>query len=306
MGLDDPNSYAVPAALVEQEGETCVEWRTADGERFSAPFFSEALSRFRYAGLPTFRTPLSALERHAAAPDALIFHVSRCGSTLATRMLGAAADHLTVSEPPVIDQILRETPAATDEQRVAWLRGVMAALARSQAEPARRMFVKLDAWHLFELPLLRRAFPGVPMLFLYRDPLEVLVSIAKIPSLMSLRGTVPTALLGLTAAEYDALPHRGVPAVVQGALYRTALAHRDLLIAIAYPDLIETLPRLEAFAFTPEEQATMRAATSVHAKSPEEAFAPDAARKQTEAPPDVRAAAERWARPDYDRWLAAL
>ena len=47
------------------------------------------------------------------------------------------------------------------------------------AQPRRgeqALFVKLDSWHTLALPLFRRAFPSVPWVFLYRDPVEVPVS----------------------------------------------------------------------------------------------------------------------------------
>ena len=45
---------------------------------------------------------------------------------------------------------------------------VVAALGQPQHPEERALFLKLDAWHTLELPLLQRAFPGVPWVFLYR------------------------------------------------------------------------------------------------------------------------------------------
>ncbi|ATQ41581.1 hypothetical protein [Caulobacter mirabilis] len=293
--------YAAPSRLTQGE----VEWRAGDGGRFTEPFFEETLARWRRAGGAAWTTPPSALEADEADPAALIFHVSRCGSTLATRMLGAPAHHLAVSEAPVVDDILRRTPDAPETRKIAWLRGAMAAFARSQTRPPERLFVKLDAWHLFELPLLRRAFPAAPTLFIYRDPLEVLVSLSRMPSLMTVRDTVDPARLGLTEDERNRLSRDELAAAVQGALYRTALDHREALIGIGYPELVDALPRLPALGLTPEERAVMRAAATADAKSPDQDFTPDTARKRAEAPTEVREAAERWARVDYREWLRA-
>ena len=43
-------------------------------------------------------------------------------------------------------------------------------------------FVKFDCWHTLDLPLIRQAFPRVPWVFVYRDPVEVLVSQMTKPS----------------------------------------------------------------------------------------------------------------------------
>ena len=40
----------------------------------------------------------------------------------------------------------------------------------------RDYFVKFDSWNTLDLALIRRAFPDVPWIFLYRDPVEVIVS----------------------------------------------------------------------------------------------------------------------------------
>ena len=67
----------------------------------------------------------------------------------------------------------------SDEQRSAWLRGWMraAGLPRSGEK---RLFEKFDAWHSFDLPFLRRAFPETPWIFLHRNPVEV-IDYAELP-----------------------------------------------------------------------------------------------------------------------------
>jgi hypothetical protein len=52
---------------------------------------------------------------------------------------------------------------------------MVAALGQARAGET-RLFLKLDCWHMRDLPLFRRAFPNTPWVFLYRDPVEVLVS----------------------------------------------------------------------------------------------------------------------------------
>lgn len=299
-------TWAVPSRLIDTAGGLAVEWRISDGGRFAEPFFEETLTRLRRAGRGTLQTSLPTLDAGGAEPAALIFHVSRCGSTLLTRMLAALPEHLVVSEAPIIDDILRRTPEADDDQRIAWLRGAAGAFVRSQAEPPARLIVKLDCWHIFQLPLLRRAFPRTPFLFVHRDPVEVLVSLMAMPSVTLIRDTVTPAQLGLSAAERDGLSREAHAAAILGAFFREAAAHRAALTAIAYRDLPEAaLTALPGVAFRAEEQARMRAAALQDAKAPGQAFVPDAERKRREASPEMLAAAERWAAPAYEHWLAS-
>lgn len=298
--------FAAPGGLVDGADGPLVAWREGDGGRFIEPFFEEMLTRWRRAGGASWMTPLSALETDGADPAALIFHVSRCGSTLLARMLAALPGHLVISEAPILDDLLRRTPAADDGQRIAWLRGAMAAFVRSQAAPPARLIVKLDCWHIFQLPLLRRAFPRTPCLFVHRDPIEVLVSLMAMPSVTLIRDTVTPAQLGLSEAERNGLSREAHAAAILGAFFREALAHRGELTAIGYRELPEAaLTALSGVAFTVEEQALMRAAALQNAKAPEELFTPDTERKRREASPELLAAAARWALPAYERWLAA-
>lgn len=302
-GLND--AFAVPSGLVVEAGGLAVEWRGGDGQRFTEPFFEQTLTRLRRKGAALRTTPLLALETEGADPAALIFHVSRCGSTLLARMLAALPGHLVVSEAPIVDDVLRRTPDADDTQRVIWLRGLTGAFIRAQAEPPQRLIVKLDCWHIFQLPLLRRAFPTTPFLFVHRDPVEVLVSLMAMPSVTLIRDTVTPAQLGISEAARNQLSREEHAAAILGAFLREASAHRAELTALDYRDLPEAAPTaLPGVVFTAEEQTLMRMAALRDAKFPDQPFAPDAERKRRNASPDVLAAAERWALPAYERWLA--
>jgi hypothetical protein len=289
--------HALPARIVDTPDGPRVEWIEGDGERFAEPFFEETLRRAKRGGGAVTTTGLEALDGDAA-PDALVFHVSRCGSTLASQMLAAVPEHLAVSEAPVIDDILRLD--VDQARRIALLRGAMAAFARSQAQAPGKLFVKLDCWHLFQLPLMRRAFPDTPMLLVWRDPLEVLVSLMRMPSQTLIRGVVTPGQLGISEAARDALIREENAAAILGAFFREAAARRAWLTSVAYPDLPGALPG--ALPFDAETTAVMLAAAGRDSKSPGQAFTPDAARKRAEATPAMLAALERWTTPHFERW----
>lgn len=296
--------YDVPARLNLDGPEPLVEWRGGDGGRFAEPFFEHTLHRYRREGGALTTTPPAALEADAAQPAALIFHVSRCGSTLVSRMLAAVPEHLSVSEAPIFDDLLRKDADASDEQRIRRLRGAAAAMIASQAERPGRLFVKLDCWHIFHLPLLRRAFPEAALLFLHRDPVEVAVSLMRQPSMTLVRDVVTPAQLGLTVRARDDLTRAEIPAAVLGAFFREAAAHRGALTSVPYADLPgAVLDRIPGVAFTDAERALMLAAAGQDSKSPERAFAPDAADKRQEADRAVLDAITRLTEPHYRRWL---
>jgi hypothetical protein len=112
-----PHSLAgfLPWRIVRDSGAPQIEWIFGDGARFTEPFLDDTLARLRFAHPAANtraarpRTPLDALR--AMPPGAplagLIFHVSRCGSTLVAQMLAALPHHIVASEPPILDDLLR-------------------------------------------------------------------------------------------------------------------------------------------------------------------------------------------------------
>jgi hypothetical protein len=307
----------LPFRLDPDAGEPLVEWIATDGSRLTEPFFEQTLARLR-CGSPAnsrdrrLRTPLSALcDVEPGVPlAALIFHVSRCGSTLLTQMLAALSRNVVVSEPQIIDEILqlnRRTPEVTDGDRIAWLRGAVNALGQRPADGGERLFVKLSSWHIFSLPLIRRAFPGVPMLFVFRSPLEVVVSLMRMPSLSIVRDIVTSGELGLTVPVRDALSPEENAAAVIGAHFRAAVEHRDVLIPVAYEQLPEIVWKgIPGCSFTDDERASLQKAALFDAKNPDRHFTRDTAAKRGGASPAILASVERWAEPHYARWLSVL
>lgn len=304
-------SGEIPFRLVPG-AEPRVSWLASDGARYTEPFFDDTLRRLRRApanrGRDLRATPLAELAAlRGPEPDAIIFHVSRCGSTLLAQMLAAVPHHTVLAEPPLADEILRlprVRPHTTDAERIAWLRGAVAALARPHAATSRRLFVKLDCWHLFEVPLVRRAFPRTPLLFLHRHPVEVLASLMRQPSLTLVRDTVRPEQMGLTREARDALPPVEHAAAILGAFFRTARENREALHVVDYDRLPafvwEAMP---GCVFDAAERALLAAAAGRDAKNPGAAFRPDSARKRAEAPPALLAAAERWTLPHYAAFL---
>lgn len=301
-----------PHRLIPGE-EWQVEWLQADDLRYTEPFFDETLRRWRR--LPANReaprrlTPLRELAAGTGpAPDVIIFHVSRCGSTLLAQMLAALPHHTVLAEPPLFDEVLRlprSRPATADAERVALLRGTVAALAQPHAATSRRLFVKLDSWHIFELPLVRRAFSRTPFLFLHRHPVEVLASLMRQTSVTLIRDTVRPEQMGLTREQRDALAPVEHAAAILGAFFRIAREHRSDLQSVDYTQLPafvwEAMP---GCTFDDAERAALIEASRRDAKNPGATFQPDSARKRAEAPPDLLAAAARWTLPHYEAFLA--
>lgn len=284
-------------------GSAGIDWLHFAGEPLDRPFFEEACARVAYRPFNRlFRrhTPLDNFVDEAPEPpnrpDGFIFHMSRCGSTLVSRMLGAPERYGSVSEASPIDQMVQLPgifPDTPHDTHVAALRAIVSAYG--QGSPA-RWFVKLDSWHTAALPLFRQAFPDVPWIFLHRDPVEVIVSQLRMRGQQTVPGLAPAALLGL-GPQHGALKPAEFIAHVLDRTCRAVLDHWSLGggLLVDYRELPEALFTriLPHFGVPPDAAAgaAMDIASRQDAKAPEKRFVPDAARKQREAQPEAGAAA---------------
>jgi hypothetical protein len=309
-GSQWPPRHWLPVGVVTQSDGVFVDWLRFGPEPLTEPFFEQSIrsALFRpFNRMFRYRMTLGdfiADARHQQTlgsglpPRGFIFHMSRCGSTLVTRMLAALTKNIVISEAAPIDgavQLGRMADSA--DLNIEILRAMILAFTRPRAGNERHAFFKLDCWHALSLPLFERAFPNTPWLFLYRDPVEVMVS------QMRERGTqmVP-AFLSLAEFGIDGsgIPDDDYCAQVLGRICTAAadrLAARGSRgLAINYRELPDALPHRilphVGVVYSPAELETMRRVTRYDAKLPQMKFASDGADKQQSASSALRAATE--------------
>jgi GNAT superfamily N-acetyltransferase len=289
----------LPIHLVARDGTPWVEWFDASSSRLREPFFVEAYqdAERRHRADPDRRWVrrgslaqlLDEAERAPGlAPSGFVLHMSRCGSTLLSQMLATDRENLVLSEPPALDQVLRNwwSRPVAEEEWLRTVRAVLSVLGRPR-HGERRLFVKLDAWHTTMLPLLLRAFPGTPWVFLARDPVEVLVSQERVPSAFIVPGGAPAPAFGLDLLDAARQSHGEYAVSVLAAICRTArscLEHGGKIIA--YEDLPGALGDVLAHFDVPvddERLAAMSAASLWNAKFPTQPFLPDGPAKRADA-----------------------
>lgn len=304
----------VPYGIDWSADPPCVLWCRLGERRFAEPFFEETLQAALddpFALVFQHRTPLDALRDFAPPafgpePTGFVFHLSRCGSTLVSQMLAALPSSVVLSEPAVLDALLRALHGRADGDAIAWLRGLVGALGRPRAGAGGPLFVKLDSWHVHALPLLRRAFPAVPWIFLSRDPLEVLVSHRRQRGAQMIPGVLTPATAGLDLAAAAAMEEGAYAARVLARFYEAArdgvalgggrLVHYDEL-----PGAVEgAIAAHFGLSWTDGERARVREVARRDAKDPSRRFTPDAQAKRAEATARERELCDAIARPAYD------
>jgi hypothetical protein len=131
-------------------------------------------------------------------PAGFLFHVSRCGSTLATQMFAALERTVVVAEAPAIDHVIQaqlDRPHLSAVEHAQWLRWIVAALGQRRTGRETHYIVKLDSWHIHDLPLIRAAFPETPWIFLERESAEVEASQERSPGMHGAPGAMDPRIL---------------------------------------------------------------------------------------------------------------
>jgi hypothetical protein len=200
----------IPFRIKKASLDLLCEWLYLGEKEFTEPFFDETISACRYANSNNrpFRS-VSDLETmtkwakdlNAVPPTAILFHVSRCGSTLLSQLLSIDKKHIVLSEVPFFDEILRLPLQQEAIDRAAAENYWQAALSfygQQRFAGQQRLFIKADSWHLHFYEQYRNLFPNVPFFLLYRHPLQVLHSQQKQRGIQSVPGMIEPELFGFT------------------------------------------------------------------------------------------------------------
>jgi hypothetical protein len=287
----------LPAHIAGEGEAALVEWVFFGERRLLEPFYEaslRAVSLSPFNRLLGFRTRLAELPAtDSPAPAGLIFHMSRCGSTLVAQMLAASARNVVVSEASPIDAVVRLGAVGLEPGQHARLLRAMVGTAGRASAGETRLFVKLDSWHARALPLFRRAFPSTPWVFLIREPAEVLASHGRLPGLQA-TGLLTADDVGV-AWRYEA-SHAENTAAALAAICEAAEAACSAGggLVVNYDELptaawTRVLPHFGVHPLA-AEVAAMVAVAGRDAKQPGSPFTPDTDAKRAAATKPVRAA----------------
>ncbi|MCE3251962.1 MAG: sulfotransferase family protein [Cellvibrio sp.] len=164
-----------------QPKQQLVNWLLPVGPA-TEPFQDETIVRYRQLLFNQIIQPCSSLPsaqqqgEHLTPvkPAGFIFHLSRCGSTLVSGCISELETTCVFSESPLLTELLLDKNLSPDE-----LQSGLCALINLQAAvfPDRpQMIIKWNAWDIFRWELIREIYPQVPVIFLVRDPVEILAS----------------------------------------------------------------------------------------------------------------------------------
>ncbi|MNF39357.1 hypothetical protein D3C84_203250 [compost metagenome] len=314
MNMSEDLHGWLPIRVWRRDGEWRVDWCWFSEQPLTRPFFRDDVDlALRLPFNQAFRreTPLAALLDWQAAspglaPDALIFHASRCGSTLLAQLLASSERNIVLSEPPPLDSLLRAHFIDPDAaaQQPGWVRALLSAYGQRRRGSEERLVIKLDAWNVFEAPLLSGLYPATPRIFLYRDPLEIVVSQLRQPGLHSVPGLLGPSALDFSEDEARAMSpldfaSRSIGRILEQGL---ELCRRHGGLPVNYNELPDALWERLAPLFDVRETEVprLRQLAAFDAKQPAMWFSADSQRKREAADDRVREAVDRWARAAYE------
>ncbi len=111
----------------------------------------------------------------ALSPAGFIFHVGRCGSTLLAKVLSSLDRHIVIKEAEPVQQLLGvEFEDVFKNTRARYFQSLLNIYGHRRLPEHERFFAKFSSNHVKRLEMIRGLYPGVPWLFLYRNPYEII------------------------------------------------------------------------------------------------------------------------------------
>ena len=207
----------IPYKTYEEAGELYCKWLFVGNKTFTEPFFDETIAKCK--SLPQNSTLKQCISHsilltewspsiETIAPSAIIFHVSRCKSTLLSQLLGIDAENIILAEVPILDEILRWGFNNKIEDKILlYLQSAISFYGAKRISTQQRLFIKTDSWHIHFYHQYRKLYPTIPFIFLYRNPEEVIRSHQKLRGMHAVPGLIEPAIFGIdhSAINYNDL-----------------------------------------------------------------------------------------------------
>ena len=228
-----------------------VDWADLSAERFVEPFFDQTVARWSTGprAQPLVRTGLDALlaldTEPSLDPSGLIFHFSRCGSTLVSRLLSTLPGLVVIAEPSPLNALLGLDPSRVDGATlVQVVRLLVRALGRRRHGDEQHLVLKCTSWNVRRQEILTAAFPGTSWAWVQRDPAQVVASLLARPPGWLGFGVPPaqTALrFGIDPASVPGMPRAEFAARALAAMLFSASAGPPRRICIDHAELPEAV-----------------------------------------------------------------
>ena len=291
----------IPYKLSFNEGQPCCEWLNTGDKEFTEPFFDETISRCRQFNNHNHKSissidvlPQWSNEIESVEPSAFIFHVSRCGSTLATQLLALDRTNIVLSEVPFFDELLRSGKNISPQL----LKDAIAFYAPVKND-RKRLFIKTDSWHILFYKQIRELYPQTPFILLYRRPDEVVRSQQQRRCMHAIPALIESALFGFDENEVHQMNMDEYIGAVLEKYFQAFIniMEKDALaIPMSYHEgpvaMVEKIADISGAPISSADMEKIKSRAMYHAKYPDQVFAEEA--MHDPVPDFCRAAYEKY------------
>lgn len=281
----------IPCKLKTEGEDAFCQWLYLGDKLFAEPFFDQTISKCKSLKENSQRyrsaSAVSTLTDWAPAlttlnPSAIIFHVSRCGSTLLSQLLAQNADNIALSEVPFFDDLLRWGFRNNSVQKVLPVLKAAIAFYGIKRNNEQHLFIKADSWHIHFYEAYRDLFPDVPIILLYRRPDEVIRSHQKQSGMHAVQGVIEPSLFGfdnsifqMSLDEYRAKVLEGYynsfAAILEQDKNSFAFDYKEGMVNIIHQVMV-----LCNIPVTEEQSKLIKERSTRHSKFPGQAFSEEA------------------------------
>lgn len=293
--MDGPQSVLknwVPEKILIEDEELIFKCLYSGNFPFTDPFFDDTLRKFRtldinrkqhkcFVGAEMINEWADSIE--FVPPTAFIFHVSRCGSTLVSQSLGLNPEFISLSEVPVLDQILRLTLSKDAEVKIKaeqLFKSLVKIYGAQRTGVENKLFIKTDCWHFMFYKQLRSLYPTTPFIIMYRQPAAVIESNRRSKGIQCIIDYVPPEIYGMEGKlkVEDLLPDnyfRIALAKFYGAIIEIANNDSRVLLlnySEGIPTIMSKIAAFTCLTFSKEFENKMLKRSAYHAKNPGEQF----------------------------------
>ena len=176
MHQSNPLKNWLPYKIIVNNEQALCRWLHLEDKSFSEPFFDETISKCKSFDINSKHfIPVSNLQIlpewaeniSSVKPTAFIFHVSRCGSTLLSQLLGINEQHIVLSEVPLFDELLRLPYRISNSGNIHAenvLKEAIQFYGQKRKGNETSLFIKTDSWHVFFWKQIRKMYPEVFLL----------------------------------------------------------------------------------------------------------------------------------------------
>lgn len=275
-----------PVKILEDEDGLSLQWMRFGDADFSEPFFDESIGRARIdyeENRRRFRsvTSVEVLKTFRSEWNSkialLIFHVSRCGSTLLAQLFTEVRNTTVLSEVPLLDQLLAYGAAGKLQDAET----LFCSAVRIYGRDKQNIVVKTDSWHLFHFNTYRKYYHEVPAVLLFRNPHDVLLSHKRLPGMQSVIGLLSSWQLNNSAPDGSVTHSNYFPQLLEKYLsaVREICEHDIRSMCIAYERGAEAMfdkaIEVSMIAIDTEVKEKVRLRSGFHSKLPGVTFVAD-------------------------------